>query len=258
MIDTHTHIYFAEDFGEDMDEVVARAKSAGVSKMIFPNVDRASVPQMLALHERYPEATELAAGLHPTEVDGDWRAHAGECLRLLDGGGCVALGEIGMDLHWDRTFEAEQREALAFQLREAQRRGLPAIIHCREALEETLEVMRSFGDGLPPVLFHSFTGTAEDVRRIREVTDAMFGINGVVTFKNAASLREALPEIGLDRIVLETDSPYLAPVPKRGKRNESSYIMYVRDAVAGVLGVTPEDVEAATDANATRFFTLRP
>lgn len=256
MIDTHTHIYFAEDYSEDMDAVAARASEAGVSKLVFPNVDAASVGQMVTLHDRLPETTFLAAGLHPTEVRADWRSAVKECMKLLDERKCVAIGEVGMDLHWDKTFAEEQKQALACQLRVAKERGLPVIIHCREALEDTLEVLRSFGDGLPPVLFHSFTGTREDVIRIREVADAMFGINGVVTYKNAASLREALPEIGLDRIVLETDSPYLAPVPKRGRRNESAYIIYVRDAVADVLGVAPEVVEAVTDANASRFFNI--
>lgn len=256
MIDTHTHIYLAENFGEDMDDVAKRAFDSGVTKLVFPNIDRSSVSQMVALHDRYPTSTYLAAGLHPTEVDENWRGHVDECLRLTDERRCVALGEIGMDLYWDKSFAEQQKEAFAYQLKAAKDHGLPVIVHCREALEETLDVMRSFGDDIPPVLFHSFTGTVEDVRRIREVTDAMFGINGVVTFKNAEGLREALPEIGLDRIVLETDSPFLAPVPKRGRRNESSYIIYVRDAIADTLGVAPEVVESVTDANATRFFNL--
>lgn len=256
MIDTHTHIYLAESFSEEFDDVVGRAVEAGVEKMVFPNIDRDSIPQMLLLHDKYPGRTFLAAGLHPTEVNDDWRAHTDECLQLLENRKCVAIGEIGMDLYWDKTFAEEQKEALAYQLKVAKKHGLPAIIHCREALDETLEVMRGLGRDLPPVLFHSFTGSKEDVKRIREVTDAMFGINGVVTYKNAAALREALPEIGLDRIVLETDSPYLAPVPKRGRRNESSYLPYIRDCIAATLGVAPEEVAAKTDSNASAFFKI--
>lgn len=257
MIDTHTHIYLRESFAEDMNETLERALAAGISRMVFPNIAADSIGQMVSLHEQYPAVTHIAAGLHPTEVKANWREEAEKCLALLDERTCVAIGEIGMDLYWDKTFEAEQREALAYQLREAKRRGLPAIIHCREALTETLEVMRDLGDDLPPVIFHSFTGTKEDVRRIREVTDSMFGINGVVTYKNATGLREALPEIGLDRIVLETDSPYLAPVPKRGRRNETSYLAYIRDCIASTLGVDAGEVEAKTDANAMNIFGLK-
>lgn len=256
MIDTHTHIYLRESFAEDMAATLERALEAGVSRMVFPNIDAKSVEEMLALHDLYPDVTHIAAGLHPTEVGENWREETEKCLRLLDERNCVAIGEIGMDLYWDKTFAEEQREALALQLREAKRRDLPAIIHCREALTETLEVMRSLGDELPQVVFHSFTGSAEDVRRIREVTDAMFGINGVVTYKNAQGLRDALPEIGLDRMVLETDSPYLAPVPKRGRRNETSYLGYIRDCIASTMGVSPAEVDARTTANARQLFRI--
>ena len=254
MIDTHTHLYLRDSFAADIDEVMARAADAGVRQMVFPNIDAASVAPMLELHDRFPDSTHIAAGLHPTEVTADWLRQTEECLSLLDRRRCVAVGEIGMDLYWDKTFAAEQREALAMQLREAHRRGLPAIIHCREALEETLDVMRGLGNELPPVVFHSFTGTPSDVEAIRQVTDAMFGINGVVTFKNAASLREALPAIGAERIMLETDSPYLAPVPHRGKRNESAWTRHVLLAVADVLGLPADRTEEITDANAARFF----
>lgn len=254
MIDTHTHLYLRDSFGSDIDEVMARAEAAGVAQMIFPGIDAASVAPMLELHARYTGCTHIAAGLHPTEVDADWRSEAEKCLAVLDSHRCVAVGEIGMDLYWDKTFAGEQREALAMQLREAYRRSLPAIIHCREALTETLEVMRELGDELPEIVFHSFTGSAADVERIRAVTDAMFGINGVVTFKNAATLREALPAIGTDRLMFETDSPYLAPVPHRGKRNESAWTYAVCNAVAGVFGLSPSEMEEITDRNARRFF----
>ena len=145
-------------------------------------------------------------------------------------------------------------QAFARQLEWAVRYNLPVIIHCRDGVDETLEVIRNAGDRLPKLIFHSFTSGLEDVRKIREVCDPYFGINGVVTFKNAASLREALPEIGIDKIVLETDAPYLAPVPHRGSRNESSYIPLIRDKVAETLGISPEETERITDFNAEQLF----
>lgn len=255
MIDTHTHLYDPEAFpGEEGDHAIQRAVDAGVTELIFPNVDAKSVAPMRALAARWPGVVRTAYGIHPTEVKETWQSDW-QLIKesMKSDSACVALGEIGMDLYWDDTNAALQRDALREQLAFAVEQGLPAIIHCRQALEPTLEIMASMPT-LPPLVFHSFTGSADDVRAIREVTDPYFGINGVVTFKNAAELRGAIPEIGADRLVLETDAPYLAPVPHRGKRNESAYVAHVRDTIAPLLSLTPQEVDAITTANAKILF----
>lgn len=256
MTDTHTHIYLSEEFPDDREVVLRRALDNGVRKMIFPNVDESTVSQMLELHHAFPEETRIAAGLHPTEVKADWKRAMQETLRLLDEPGCVAVGEVGIDLYWDKTFREEQMLCFAEQLKVASQRRLPVIIHCRDGLDEVLEVISSFKGELPPLIFHSFTLGPEEVKRIRKICDAWFGINGVVTFRNATQLRESLQEIGVERILLETDSPYLAPVPYRGRRNESGNIPLIRDKIAEVLGMSPQDVEEITDRNAALLFGL--
>ena len=165
----------------------------------------------------------------------------------------MAVGEVGIDLYWDATFRREQMEAFAMQVEKARELGLPVIIHCRDGLDEVLEVLAGYR-GVPAV-FHSFGGTAQDVERIRALGDYWFGINGIVTFKNS-KLREVLPAIGLDRLLLETDSPYLAPVPNRGKRNESAFLPHIAAHIAQHLGLTTTQVAEATTANARQFFRL--
>lgn len=256
MTDTHTHIYMPE-FESGGDEAFQRALSAGVGMMVLPNVDIDSLELVRDFHSRHPENTRTAFGLHPTSVDSSWRDMLSRILPCLDEPGCVAVGEVGIDLYWDKSFRREQMEAFAFQIDEAARRGLPVIIHCREALDETLQVVSGFGSGLPRLLFHSFTGSRDDASRILDIIpDAMFGINGVATFKNAKDLHEAIPFIGSGHILLETDSPYLAPVPYRGKRNESAYVVNVCVRVAELLGIDPGEMESVTDKNARAFFNI--
>lgn len=255
MIDTHTHLYenaFDADGGGRA--AVERALAVGVSRFIIPNVDDATISPLLALRDECPDYVFPAMGLHPTSVDDSWCRRLESMEKMLRAGGFVAVGEVGVDLYWDKTYSKEQMEAFALQLRWAAELSLPVIIHCREALDETLEVISSFEGELPSLIFHSFTLGPDAVEKIRGVCDPWFGINGVVTYKNAASLREAIPVIGLPRLLLETDSPYLAPVPKRGRRNESSLLPYIRDAVADALQVSPEEVERATDSNALHLF----
>ena len=254
MIDTHTHIYM-DEFSDGGAPALERALSVGVNHMIFPNVDSASVTPMMSLHDRFPECTSVAMGLHPTEIRDDWEKVVDDMEKSLEKGGFVAVGEVGMDLYWDKSREGQQLKAFARQLRIADRLRLPVIIHCREALDETLTVIKEVSPSVK-LIFHSFTGGSEDVRKIRLVCDPLFGINGVVTFKNAQPLRNALQEIGLDRILLETDSPYLAPVPHRGKRNESSYLPAICTKIADSLGVAPEEVERKTTENARLTFGL--
>lgn len=272
MTDTHTHLYFPEDYGgtdgfsgNDVSRLptaescaaVERALEAGVGKMIFPNVNNASVEPLLALHHAYPEQTFTAPGLHPSDAGADWREEVREIFDRFSDEHPVAIGEIGIDLYHDATWRTRQMDAFGHQLQIAVERQLPVIIHCREGLDETLEILRSFGDGRPATVFHSFTyGPAEARRILEEVPEAKFGINGVATFRNAPAVREAIRTIGIDRIVLETDSPYLAPVPYRGRRNESSYLPSVCATVAQECGISSEEAERITDQNAARLFNI--
>lgn len=254
LIDTHTHLYLPE-FSEGGSHAVRRALEAGVNHMLFPNVDLATIEPMRSLHERFPEETSMAMGLHPTEIKDNWRDDL-VCVRKeleMHRSDYVAVGEIGIDLYWDKTFADEQMQAFEEQMRWAQEFELPVIIHCRDGLDEVLEVLQAFPCSRG--VMHSFGGTPDDVERLRGIADFYFGINGIVTFKNSR-LRESLPTIGLDRLLVETDSPYLAPVPHRGKRNESAYITAVVDHIAATFGVAADSVADATTANAGRLFAI--
>ncbi|MDE6574019.1 MAG: TatD family hydrolase [Muribaculaceae bacterium] len=263
MIDTHTHLYLPEfDNTENSEsfvgqcDAVDRALLAGVNFMIFPNVDRSTVEPMFALHELRPDCTAMAMGLHPTEVKENWKEELDYTNSLLAEAPqrFVAVGEVGIDLYWDSTFEREQMLVLDSQMQMARKLALPVIIHCREGLPQILEVITDYKD--VPLVFHSFGGSIEDVQRIRNISDAYFGINGIVTFKNS-SLAAVLPEIGLDRILTETDSPYLAPVPFRGKRNESKNIPYIVEKIAYSLALDKAQVDEHTSLNARNFFNIK-
>jgi len=255
LIDTHTHLYLPE-FGDESGavEAIDRAVEAGVSHLIFPNVDLTTVEPMCSLHARRPDVTSVAMGLHPTEVGEDWHDKLAEIKgEFQRGDKFVAVGEIGIDLYWDRTFAEQQMLVLEEQLRWAADLELPVIIHCREGLPQALEVLQAF----PQMrgVMHSFGGSVMDVEAVRRTVDFYFGINGIVTFKNS-TLRTVLPAIGVDRMLLETDSPYLAPVPHRGKRNESSYLPYIAAHVADSMGLDINKVALATSANATHLFNI--
>lgn len=253
LIDTHTHLYLPE-FKDDDSDPVDRAIEAGVEKMIFPNVDLDSVRPMLDMAEKHKTSVHVAMGLHPTEVKEDWRDVMAEINSLIgDGSPYVAIGEIGMDLYWDKTFADVQMQVFDSQIATAVKLGLPVIIHCREALPQALEVLEGHHEAKG--VFHSFGGTIADVNAVRRVGDFYFGINGVVTFKNSR-LRETLPEIGLERILLETDSPYLAPVPNRGKRNESSYLPLIAAHIAESMNKDLAEIADATTTNAESLFAI--
>lgn len=255
MTDTHTHLY-TDEYPDGGASAVRAALDAGVWRMVFPNVDLDSIPRARELHRLFPLQTKIAIGLHPTELGEDWtsKLEAMEEILKKDPSQFCAIGECGIDLHWDKTNLDAQKEAFSIQYDWAVKYGLPLIIHCREAVDEILDVIASKEGHQPRMVFHSFTSDLRDVRKIREVCDPWFGINGVVTFKNAVALRLALPEIGLERIVLETDAPWLAPVPHRGQRNESAWIPEICRKVAEVLGIRSSTVEIATDQNASYIF----
>lgn len=268
MIDTHTHLYmnsFSTDEHDGCAAAVDRAVEAGVEMMVLPAVDRESATEVAMLHRTRPERTRTAMGLHPTEVGEDWPEELDDIMALLIPTSPVAVGEVGIDLYWDSSNLSLQKEAFIAQILMAHRLGLPVIIHCRDGLDACCECIRAAKSHieakencgkLPPLVFHSFTGSPDDVRRIREICDPFFGINGVVTFKNSGSLPDAVKEIGIDRILLETDSPYLAPVPKRGRRNESSFLPFINSKVAEILGLSPEETAEATTRNAKAFFRI--
>lgn len=253
IVDTHTHLYLPE-FKDDADGVdaVCRAIGSGVEKMIFPNVDMSTLGAMEQLARKFPENVACAIGLHPTEVNAEWKVVLSDLFEKSSADvNYVAVGEIGIDLYWDATFRREQMLAFDEQCSRAVSKNWPIIIHCREGLDEVLEILNAH-KGIKGV-FHSFGGTVEDVELIRDKGDFYFGINGIVTFKNSR-LREVLPAIGIDRILLETDSPYLAPVPKRGKRNESAYLPYIAEHIAQSIGMDVAAVDEATTVNAVRLF----
>lgn len=247
--DTHTHPYY----NEDPAGFVNRAIEAGVTRMILPNVDLESLKPMEDLAAAFPDNLRTAVGLHPTEV----KENADETLELIFKNMsrqdlCVAVGEIGIDLYWDKTFRDKQMEIFDRQLYMAQSAKLPVIIHCREGLDETLEVIS--GHRNVRAVFHSFGGSEADVDAILKISDDFyFGINGIVTFKNS-NLRQVLPAIPITNILLETDSPYLAPVPKRGKPNESAYLPYIARTVAEVIPIPYDEIARVTAINSQRLF----
>lgn len=254
MIDSHSHIY-GRDFNNDRDKAIARAREAGVKHIILPNENLVSVQYVVAARDDYPGYISIALGLHPEEVKDDYEQKLAAMRPLLDVHHPVAVGEIGIDLYWDATWREQQMEVLDTQLHWCKELDIPFIIHCREALDEILSVMDNFGEPLPPGVFHSFTGTPADVEKVRQRGDFYFGVNGIVTFKKS-NVKDILPAVGIDRLLLETDSPYLAPFPHRGKRNESAYIPYICNFIAGCMGIAPEDVSRATDRNTIKLFKL--
>lgn len=256
MIDSHSHIY-CDAFDEDREAVIERAREAGVRHIILPNENLASVPRLAAMHERYPDYVSMTLGLHPEDVHDDYLDVLGQMRPMLDEYPVVAIGEIGIDLYWDKTWREQQSHALDIQLHWCHERDLPFIIHCRDGLDDILQVIDHLDCPVPRGVFHSFTGTPDDVVSIRERGDFYFGVNGIVTFKKS-TVPELLPVIGLDRLLLETDSPYLSPVPNRGKRNESSNIPHINNFIARALDVTPTEVSEATDRNVSALFGIGP
>ncbi len=253
IFDTHTHIYLPE-FGEDCDAVVQRAKDAGVTMMMLPNVDTETVNPLKRVLNRYSDCCIAAMGLHPTSVGEDYKEQLQQICSEFESGNYKAVGEVGIDLYWDTTYRTQQMEVFAEQLRWANEKSLPVIIHNREALDDTLNVLKQFP--VERFVMHSFGGSPQDVKRVREVGDAYFGINGVATFKNV-KIEDTIIEIGIERLVVETDAPYLSPVPYRGKRNEPSYIVNTIKKVAEVLSLSQKEVEEATYSNASALFSLQ-
>ncbi|MRR20051.1 TatD family deoxyribonuclease [bacterium] len=253
IIDTHNHIYLPE-FDDDRDEVIRRSLSAGVRTVMMPNIDLSSVAPMLAAEERYPGVCLPMMGLHPTSVKENYREELELVETRLREHRYYGIGETGIDLYWDKTFIRKQIVAFRRQLELAEDYGLPVVIHARESLDVIFSEIEAFGTGRVTGIFHAFPGDTADARKVTAM-GFMIGIGGVVTFRNGRQ-HEAAVEAGINNIVLETDAPYLAPVPHRGKRNESSYLTLVIDKLSEVLAISPAEVADRTTANAKRLFKI--
>jgi len=252
VIDTHTHLD-AEEFNEDRAEAFARAREAGVGKVFLPAIDVKTTHAVLALSREYPGYAYPMIGLHPEEVKADWKEQLAE-LRKMQISDFIAIGEIGLDYYWSREFEHEQLEAFEEQVKWAIETRLPLMIHCRKAQNEMVHLLRQYQKDLPGGVFHCFTGNQKEAEELLSFDNFVLGIGGVSTFKSS-HLREDLPAVvPMNRIVLETDSPYMAPVPFRGKRNESAFVVEVLKTLAKAYGVSDEEFAKQTNETVERVF----
>ncbi len=273
-IDTHIHLD-GEEFAPDIDQVVERAREAGVQKMFLPAIDVKSCHSVLATCQRFPDLCFPMLGLHPEEVRSDWRSSLEQIKEIIHSSllsfpssarlpvafplssKAIAIGEVGLDYYWSREFEQEQLEAFEEQVRWSVEMRLPLMIHCRKAQNELVAILRRYKDDLPGGVFHCFTGNDVEARQLLEFPNFVLGIGGVLTFKKS-HLPEVLPaNVPLNRIVLETDAPYMAPVPMRGQRNESAFITYIIEKLADSYGVSEEVICEQTNENVSRIFSLR-
>lgn len=252
-VDTHNHLYLPE-FDNDREEVIRRSADAGVLSILMPNIDSSSVTPMLSVADRYPELCLPMMGLHPTSVNENFMKELDIVEHYLSIRKFIGIGETGIDLYWDKTWFKEQLISFKRQMELAQRYDLPLVIHARESIEVIFEELDSYGHDRVTGVFHAFPGGKEEARKTVDM-GFMIGVGGVVTFRNS-KLGEAVIEAGIDNIVLETDSPYLAPVPYRGKRNESSYLEQVISKIASLLKMEETEVAVRTTENAGRLFKI--
>jgi len=253
LIDTHTHLYL-QDFVNDIDEVILRASNEGVEKFYLPSIDSTNTEALMSVENKYPGKCYAMMGLHPCSVKENYKDELAQVYDQLQKRKFAAIGEIGLDFYWDKTFTDQQYESFNQQIEWALQFNVPIVIHTRNAMQETIDVVKQFtAKGLHGI-FHCFSGTYQNAL---DIIDASFllGIGGVVTYKNAG-VAEAIKEIDLAHMVLETDAPYLTPVPFRGKRNESSYIKYVVKKLAEIKNISEEEVAAITTLNAQKIFAL--
>jgi TatD DNase family protein len=251
LVDSHAHIYLKE-FKDDLDEIVDRAKENNLAAIFMPNIDHTSIDAMLEVADKYSGYCLPMIGLHPCSVTKNFEKDLYEVEEWLGKGGFVAVGEIGTDLYWDKTFWPQQQEALKIQLELAKKFELPFAIHCRESIDETIELLRPINNDKLNGVFHCFTGTVQQAEEIIGMGFKL-GIGGVATFKNGG-LEEVLETVPLESILLETDSPYLAPVPYRGKRNEPAYVVRPAEKIAEVKNISLEEVASVTTANSLTLF----
>ncbi len=250
-IDSHAHIYL-DDFDMDRIDMMHRAEESGVDRIFMPNIDHTSIDSMLDLESKYPTKCFSMMGLHPCSVKKDFEKELYTVESWLAKRRFAAVGEMGTDLYWDKTFWDQQVEAFTIQVGWAKKYDLPIVVHCRESIDQTIELAEKLQDGKLSGVFHCFTGTQEQAEKLTKL-GFYLGIGGVATFKKGG-MENVIPHIPLDRIVLETDSPYLTPAPHRGKRNEPSYIPLIASRVAEIKNITVDELKAATTQNALKLF----
>ncbi len=255
MIDTHSHIYL-EEFDADRAQVIQRAKDAGVESIILPNVDSETLPRMLSLEKENLGYCFAAIGLHPTSVKENYKTELALVDSELKRRNWIAIGEIGIDLYWDATFLNEQIIAFKQQVEWSLEYKLPIIIHVRNSFKETMEALRPYKNSGLTGVFHSFVGTIDEAKEIVDFGGFQLGINGIITFKNS-HLSSVISNIGIENIILETDSPYLTPVPFRGKRNESSYLQHVCGQISSILNLTKLETIQETTKNTKKIFNFK-
>lgn len=253
LVDTHTHIY-DHQFSLDRNEAMQRALDAGVSMMLLPNVDASTIAPMLELHEQYPDCTCVMMGLQPEEVRENYKTVLDTMEKELERGIYVGVGEVGLDFYWDATFEKQQLDAFETQLDWAKQLHLPLSIHCRNAFDKMVKILEHKQDGGLRGIMHCFTGTKEEAKVYLELGFHL-GLGGVTTYKNCG-VKDYLPYLPLDRIVLETDAPYLAPVPCRGKRNEPAFLVHTAQRIAEILQMPVEELASVTTDNVKQLFNL--
>jgi TatD DNase family protein len=253
LVDSHAHIY-SEKFNEDRAVAVERAQDEGVSRIYMPNIDHTSIEAMLEAEEKYPQQCIPMMGLHPTSVDRDFERELYIVEEWLGKRKFAAVGECGIDLYWDRSFLPQQQEALKVQVELARKYQLPIVLHTRDSFNETYDIVAAAQDGTLRGIFHCFSGTVEEAEKVKELGFLM-GIGGVATFKNGG-LDKVLPHVALEHLVLETDCPYLAPVPHRGKRNEPAYLPLIARRVSELTNRPLEEVAEKTTDNALNLFKL--
>lgn len=251
LIDTHSHLY-SEEFREDRSVLVQNAITAGIQKIVLPNIDEDSVDDMLALSQQFPEVCYPLIGLHPTSVKSDFREKLNTILSRLSKEKFYGIGETGIDLYWDKTFQKEQEVAFTHHIKLAKELKLPVVIHVRNSFEEAYSIVNKEQDGNLTGIFHCFSGSEVEAKKVIDV-GFYLGIGGVVTFKNS-NLGTVLKSVNIRHVLLETDSPYLAPMPFRGKQNQSAYLIYIAQKVAEIYGMSVEEVSEITTASARKLF----
>lgn len=251
LIDTHCHLY-VEEFKNDVDAVIIRAMAQGVEQFYLPGIDSEAIPAMLSLEAQYPGVCKAMMGLHPCYVKDNVEQELSIVEHWLAQRDFPAIGEIGLDYYWDTSFKSQQQNAFDTQMAWALERGLPIVIHTRNAMQETIEMVKPYAAKGLKGIFHCFSGSYESAKQIVDM-GFLLGIGGVITYKNAG-LPKALENIGVEHLVLETDAPYLSPVPFRGKRNESAYLIHIAEVLAGAKGITVAELASVTTANATALF----
>ena len=254
LIDTHTHLY-SEQFADDRDEMISRAIDKGVEKFFMPNIDSSSIAGMKELVKKYPEHCYAMMGLHPSSVNTEYQQELEKVREELETGNYKGIGEIGMDLYWEKKYRKQQEAAFRQQIEWAKEFKLPIVIHCRDAFDEILSILDEVNEASLSGIFHCFTGTLEQAKHILAYGDFKLGIGGVVSFKNSG-LDKVVSQLSLNDLVLETDAPYLAPAPFRGKRNESAYLQLIAKKLAEIFNVSLDEIAEKSSINAMKIFKL--